>query len=105
MIKNTNLQISPYEERVIGIMRRLPREGVTQLVNFAHFLELQTTQEYKKWVKEENHETGDERWERLFAKPESKHVMRKMALEARQDYHTGDTTDIETTEDGRLKPV
>lgn len=105
MAKNTNIQTTPYEESVISIMRRLPREEVSQLVSFAHFLELQTTQEYKKWVKEESYETGDERWEKLFAKPESKHVLRKMALEARQEYHAGETTDIETTEDGRLEPA
>jgi hypothetical protein len=105
MGKHTDVQFSAYEEAVISIMRRLPPEQVAQLVNFAYFLELQTTQEYKKWLKEESPEAGEEKWEKLFAEPEARRVMREMARKAREEYRAGRTTDIEITKDGRLAPA
>ncbi len=101
-ITNTS---SAYERTVIGIMRRLPPEQVTQLVNFAHFLELQTTEMYREWLEEESPSTGEEKWEELFADPEAKQVMREMAREAREEYKAGQTISIEITEDGRLAPT
>jgi hypothetical protein len=105
MGEHTDAQPSTQEQTVISIMRRLPPEQVTQLVNFAYFLELQTTQEYTKWLREEAPEAGEEKWEALLAEPEAKRVMREMAREAREEYHAGRTTDVETTEDGRLAPA
>jgi hypothetical protein len=105
MEKQTDSQSSAYEQTVISIMRRLPHECVVQLVSFAYFLEFQTTQSYKKWLEEEGTEAGEEKWDRLFAKPEAMRVMRAMAREARQEYRAGRTTDIEITEDGRLSPA
>ncbi|MEA3346325.1 MAG: hypothetical protein U9Q78_08840 [Chloroflexota bacterium] len=100
-----DVQVSTYEQTVISIMRRLPPEQVTQLVNFAYFLELQNTQEYKQWLKEESPEAGEEKWKELLARPEAKRVMRDMAREAREEYRAGRTTDVEITEDGRLAPA
>jgi len=107
MEKRTHFQPLAYEQTVIGIIRKLPPEHVAQLVNFARFLELQTTKEYKDWLEEEEEEieTAEEKWAELLAKPEAKHVMREMAREAREDYRAGRTTDIEITEDGRLTPA
>lgn len=105
MREHSDVQTSTYERAVISIMHRLPPEQVAQLVNFAYFLELQTTQEYKQWLKEESPEAGDEKWEVLLAKPEAMRVMRDMAREAREEYRARRTTDIEITEDGRLAPA
>jgi hypothetical protein len=105
MEKRMHLQPSAYEQTVIGIIRKLPPEHVVQLVNFARFLEFQTTKEYKDWLEEEEIETAEEKWDELLAKPEAKRVMREMAREAREDYRAGRTTDIEITEDGRLTPA
>jgi hypothetical protein len=105
MEKRMHLQLSAYEQVVIGIIRKLPPEHVVQLVNFARFLEFQTTKEYKDWLEEEEIETTEEKWDELLAKPEAKRVMREMAREAREDYRAGRTTDIEITEDGRLTPA
>jgi len=104
MRESTNAS-SVHERTVIGIMRRLPPEQVTQLVNFAHFLELQTTKTYREWLEEESPNADEERWEELFADPEAKQVMREMAREAREEYKAGQTTSIELTEDGRLAPI
>ncbi len=95
---------SVYERTVIDIMRRLPPGQVRQLVNFAHFLELQTTEKYEEWLEEEKPNDDEEKRERLFAKPEARRVMREMAREAREEYKAGRTTDIKVTEDGRLAP-
>ncbi|MBS1250224.1 MAG: hypothetical protein MAG431_01814 [Chloroflexi bacterium] len=104
MAKQADTQTTPYEQKVISIMRRLPIEYNVQLVNFAHFLELQTTQDYQELLDENNFQSGDEKWEKLLTKPEAKHIMRKMAMEAREEYQAGKTTDIGSTENGRLKP-
>lgn len=103
--ERTDSQSSAYEQTVVNIIRRLPPERVAQLVNFAHFLELQTTQRYKEWLEEEGIEAGEEKWDRLFAEPEARRIMREMAREAREEYRAGRTTDMETTEDGRLAPA
>ena len=100
----TTSQTSAYERTVIRIMRRLPPERVLQLVDFARFLEFQTTERYDEWLDEEETETKEE-WDELLAQPEAKRMMREMAHEALEDYRAGRTTDITITEDGRLAPV
>jgi len=92
-------------------MRRLPPERILELVDFARFLELQSTKGYDEWLDEEKTETeeeicaGEERWDQLLAQPEAKRVLREMAREAREDYRAGQTTDIAITEDERLAPA
>ena len=99
-----------YEQTLLRIVRRLPPERIFQLVDFARFLEFQTTRSYDDWLNEEETETEEEiraseaKWDKLFAKPEAKRVMREMAREALEDYRAGRTTDIAITEDGRLAP-
>jgi hypothetical protein len=44
------------------------------------------------------------KWDELFARPEAKRLMRRLAREARAEYLAGNTTEIQTTEDGRLAP-
>ena len=107
----TTSQTSAYERTVIRIMRRLPPERVLQLVDFARFLEFQTTERYDEWLDEEETETeeevrvSEEKWEQLLAQPEAKRMMREMAHEALEDYRAGRTTDIAIAEDGRLAPA
>jgi hypothetical protein len=107
----TNVHSSAYEQIVRRIMRSLPPERVLELVDFARFLEFQTTRREEYNTEEQDNETeeasqsGDERWEQLLAKPEAKRVMREMAREALEDYRAGRTTDINITEDGQLAPV
>ncbi len=105
MGEHTEVRSSTHEQTMIDIMRRLPAEQVVQLVNFAYFLELQTTKEYQKWLEEGSPETGEEKWEELLAEPEAKRVMRSMAREAREEYRAGQTTEMGVTENGRLSPA
>ncbi len=111
MDREVNAQPSVYEQMVIGIMRRLPPERVSQLVDFAQFLDFKTAKGYDDRSEEEQAETeeeisaSEEKWDELFAQPEAKRVMREMAREAREEYHAGQTTDIKIAEDGRLSPA
>lgn len=112
MEMQTAFQSSTYEQTVINIIRKLPPERVLQLVDFARFLEFQIVQKsYDDWLDEEETETeegicvSEEKWDELFAKPESKRVMREMAHEALEEHRAGRTTDITITEDGRLAPA
>jgi len=105
------IQSSEYEQTVVNIVRKLPSEHVLQLIEFAKFLEFQSAKETINGTDENKTETEDEisiseeKWNQLFAKPEAKRVLREMAKEALEDYHTGKTTGISLTEDGRLSPA
>ena len=112
MEMQTAFQSSAYEQTVINIIRKLPPERALQLVDFARFLEFQIVQKGDNdWLDEEETETEDEiraseeKWDKLFAKPEAKRVMREMANEALEDYRAGRTTGIAITKDGRLAPA
>jgi hypothetical protein len=89
------------EQVIVQIVRKLPPERVSELVNFARFLEFQTTDDYANWVEAEDSnidqaDTGDAHWDELFARPQAKQLMRQMANEAREDYRAGRTTrDVE----------
>jgi len=90
------LTIDEFEERLVGIVRRLPPERVMQLVDFARFLEAES---------EEDTEAGQADWDDLLAKPEARRKLREMAHEALDDYHGDQAADIKITEDGRLAPA
>ena len=97
------------EQTVIQIMRKLSPERVSELIDFARFLEFQATERYQDWVKTEavrddQAGAGDQRWEEILAQPEAKRLMRQMAREAREDYRAGRTTEMVETDDGRLAP-
>lgn len=105
-------QSAPYEQTVINIIRKLPPDRVLQLVDFAHFLEFQINPKnyidnLDKELTEtpEDIEADEEKWDALFARPEAQKLLNEMAQEALEDYRANRTTDITTTEDGRLKPA
>ena len=96
MKENLAVKIDEYEDRLVGIVRRLPPERVMQLVDFARFLEAES---------EEDIEATQAQWDDLLTKPEAKRKLRDMAREAVDDYRAGRATDIKVTEDGRLAPA
>ncbi len=100
------------EQAIVGILRRLPSERALELLDFAHFLDLQTAVSDSPWdgpaVVEGGRlasTTGDEEWEMLLARPDARETMRIMASEALAEYRAGRTTEIGITEDGRLAPT
>ncbi len=104
MTMTTTSQSPTAEQTVIRILRHLPPERARQLVDFARFLEFQTTARYTEWLEEteETIRTSEEQWDQLLAGPAAKDLLRDMAREAREEYQAGQTTDIELTDDGRL---
>jgi chemotaxis regulatin CheY-phosphate phosphatase CheZ len=90
------VKIDEYEERLVGIVRRLTPERVVQLVDFARFLEAES---------EEEIEVTQAKWDELLAKPEARRKLRDLASEAADDHRAGRATDIKVTEDGRLAPA
>ena len=96
MKENLAAKIDEYEERLVGIVRRLPPERVMQLVDFARFLEAES---------EEDIEATQAQWDDLLAKPEAKRKLREMAREALDEHRTGRATGIKVTEDGKLAPA
>lgn len=96
MKDNLAVEVDEYEERLVGIVRRLPPERVIQLVDFARFLEAES---------EEDIEATQAQWDGLLAKPEAKRKLREMAREAVDDRRAGRVTDIKVTDDGKLAPA
>ena len=74
------------EKVLVNIVRRLPPERVSQLVDFARFLEFQVAQmEEDDWLEDESQEeieASEKKWDELFARPEAQLLMEEMALEA-----------------------
>jgi hypothetical protein len=107
----TAYPVGTSEQTVIRILRRLSPERARQLVDYARFLEFQTTERYQGWLDEEEIEPEEEilaserKWDELFARPGSMRLLQAMAAEAREDYLAGRTTDVRITDDGRLAPA
>jgi hypothetical protein len=105
----TPYETSSPEQTVIRIMRKLPPERVSDLVDFARFLEFRATERYQDWMETEGEHgeqtgLGDQHWDELFSRPKSRQLMHQMAQEAREEFRAGRTTEIVETEDGRLAP-
>jgi len=96
MKQNLTVKIDEYEDRLVGIVRRLPPERVIQLVDFARFLEAES---------EEEIEASQAHWDELLDEPGAKRKLRDMAREALEDYQSGQATDIKVTEDEGLAPA
>ena len=65
-----------YEQTLIQIVRNLPRNRVEQLIDFAHFLEYRAVEEGygeedQEIETEEEIRASEEKWDKLFAKPEA----------------------------------
>ena len=96
------------EEKLLRIMRTLPPDRVSQLVDFARFLQSSGTRHYDALMSDEDVENdicdSEEKWDQLLESPQGHQTLLKMARKARKDFLAGRTTDIIITEDGRLAP-
>jgi len=105
MTKQAKIRSTTNEQMLINIVRTLPPERASQLIDFARFLQSLAIKSCKPAVLEEEKSSGDEKWEQLLAKPEAQQAMIEMAHKARADHAAGRTTEIAVTEDGRLAPA
>lgn len=84
---DAGIQSVGYEKQLIGIIRKLPPDRVSQVIDFAKFLESQLSgilnhntgsqDKTEEEISEEN-----ERWDTLLATDESQQLLEKMADEA-----------------------
>lgn len=90
----TIYQTADYEQQLIGVVRRLPRERVVEVIDFAQFLEFKTSEDYdddllgdaanQARIAEEN-----ARWDALLETEESQRLLEKMADEALAEIGVG----------------
>jgi len=109
MEMQTTSQIKEYEQRLLEIVRRLPRERVSQVIDFAHFLEFQITKTYDDALLDEGEsEEGiaveNAQWDALLATDESQRLLEKMADEALADIQAGCAKPMVFTEEGEIAP-
>ena len=96
------------EQKLIGIIRRLPPERVSQVIDFAQFLEFQTTRTDEGVLDEEMSEeeisAENARWDALLATDASQHLLEKMADAALAEIQAGHARPMVFTEDGEIAP-
>ena len=80
------------EEVLLNIVRTLPQEHISQLIDFARFLETQTLAEEIK--ESETDEAEDAKWDALFASEEGQDLLAKLADEALEEHRAGNTCPI-----------
>ncbi|MCX6029481.1 MAG: hypothetical protein NT169_09290 [Chloroflexi bacterium] len=109
METRTIYQTADYEQQLIGVVRRLPRERVVEVIDFAQFLEFKTSEDYdddllgdaanQARIAEEN-----ARWDALLETAESQRLLEKMAAEALAEMQVGLARPMIFTEDGEIAP-
>jgi len=105
----TNSQIKEYEQRLLGIVRKLPLERVSQVIDFAHFLEFQITKIHDsdrlgEDGSEEEIAVENAQWDALLATDESQCLLENMADEALADIQAGRARPMVFTEEGEIAP-
>ena len=97
-----------YEQKLVGIIRRLPPERVSEVIDFAQFLEFQTIQAFEglpdEGASEEEISAENARWDALLATDESQHLLEKMADEALAEIQAGHARPLAFTKDGEIAP-
>ena len=102
-----NTIISAYERALIQIVRALPPGRVSQIVDFARFIQSQTThpQDTDTLDDEEGEDeirVSEQKWDELLARPESQRLMLDMAREALAEDDADLTMEMAFDEDGNL---
>lgn len=97
-------QTQSMEQTLFNIVRTLPPERVSELVDFARFLQALVIRTRDLEIERVEESPGDKKWDELLARAESQELLLEMAREARADYYAGRTTEIDITPDGRLAP-
>ncbi len=93
-------------ERILAnVARTLPSERVTQLVDFARFLEAQSlVEELASAESIAEIETENARWDALLATEEAQDMLDKLADEALKEHLAGQTHPMRFTDDGHIAP-
>jgi hypothetical protein len=98
---NITVLTEKYEKALIQIVRRLPPERVSEVLDFAQFLEFQVT---RTGEGDQEYTEDDARWDALLATEESQRLLEKMAGEALSEIEAGQAKPMVFTEDGEIAP-
>jgi len=91
------------EQTLVSIIRSLPPERITQLIDFARFLEAQTLiEELAAAESTAEIEADIAKWDALLASEEAQELLDKLADEALQEHKAGQTRPIRFTDEGRI---
>jgi hypothetical protein len=97
----TRVETGVYERELLQVVRRLPAERVSEVIDFAQFLEFQMIRGAEGEGEFTEH---DARWDALLATDESQRWLEKMADEVQADIEAGHTEPMVFTEDGEIAP-
>ena len=99
------LQPSAYEQALLSIMRTLPVERVVQILDYAHYIQSRTSEDFGFLEDDETEEeilADEARWDAQFAATQD--GLKRMADEVRADIQAGRTMPMVFTKDGSIAP-
>ena len=102
MSAQPNSQTNQYENTLLKIVRSLPPERVSEIVDFARFIQLVAAA--GNGEDEVAAIADEEEWDRLLATPEAQALLEKMADEALVGVNAGQAALLVFTEDGEIAP-
>ncbi len=98
---NETVQTGKVERALIRVVRRLPPERASEVLDFAQFLEFQAA---KAAEGDQEYTEDDARWDALLATEESQRLLEKLADEALAEIEAGQARPMVLTEDGEIAP-
>lgn len=105
MEKQVTLQSSTDEQTLIHIVRTLPTERVLQILDYARYIQQQTSKDVEGLDDEESEEdiqVDEGRWDAQFAATQD--GLKKMADKVRADIQAGRTLPMVFKKDGSIAP-
>ena len=95
------VQAEKVERALIRIVRRLPPERASEVLDFAQFLESQAA---KASEGDQEYTEDDARWDALLATEESQRMLEKLADEALAEIEVGQARPMAFSDDGEILP-
>jgi hypothetical protein len=94
-----------YEKALLSIVRSLPPERVSEIVDFARFLQIVVSAEATVAGNSDAEAVADdEAWDRLLARPEAQALLDKLAHEALAAIESGQARPMIFTPEGKIAP-
>jgi hypothetical protein len=97
------VELRASEQKLVEIVRKLPPEGLAEVIDFAQFLESRMRQADQSLDESAAPDTEENaRWDTLLATDESQRLLERLADEAVADIQAGHAKPIVFTEDGEI---
>ena len=98
----TTLQLSAYEEILMGIVRSLPAERVVQILDYARYIQSQIDELVNEDETEEEIRADEAHWNSQFAATQD--GLKKMADKVRAEIRAGRTMPMVFKKEGKIVP-